>query len=368
MSPCASQWALVITAAVVTYLVLRALDAGHVRRMHRVEDANGNEMLVVDARIGSHVRTLFLVDTAYAGAPVLSTSFLHVQDQCRWGTVERRMRRALELMKHSVRPGDREQSVTAHMLGHAGCRAFTSGCTMRLMGIGETSEAQADMLLCPALTLDGKALPHGDLGADVFVSNPLHGSPHILTMDYLLHRAPCVLMMKEQRIRFHAAAAASRTFEFVSAEMVGGAFRVPMRVGGALMHIVLDTGASAPLSLSPSVAQRVERCGFQGASPGQITQVGVNGERVCSNVFHTDVCVGTTLAFARVAILVNDTAVHGADGYAGMGFLRTMDLWFEQGRVGVRRSGLELKVPSVNHTGFCKGLRPPACLGAVDPP
>ena len=76
------------------------------------------------------------------------------------------------------------------------------------------------------------------------------------------------------------------------------------------------------------------------------------GERVCSDVVHARVRVGG-LDLGDVEVFANASEVEGADGYAGMGLLRALDLWLEPGRLGVRRSGLPPRGSDVTAAGDC---------------
>lgn len=383
--------ALVLGAALGVLLVLleaRRVARGAARRARTarvalVEDERGNEALVVRATL-SGMPTLFLVDTAYAGAPVLSKAFLAVQARARGaarpstGDFYRASVRALERRADGGKGGggkgadqgaddqgaddqSADGAVARMLLATGRCRAFTSGCTMRLMGIGATSEAHADMLLCPALRLDGVASDRDAApaaAADVLVTHPLPQSTHILTIDYLLHRAPCVLCPREGtlalRLTYAEQLAAAPAFEFHAARLLGGAFVVPMHVGGARLDVVLDTGAAAPLSLSPRAVRALRSCR---ATAHKAVQGGVNGERVCSDVVYASVRVGSH-ALGDVQVFANSHDVEGADGYAGMGLLRAFDLWFEPRRVGLRRSGLPPRASAGLTSGSC-GERPP---------
>jgi hypothetical protein len=344
-----------LTLVLVAAVVIACVRGRRTCRLHLVADRGGNEALLLDAHVAGR-RSLFLLDTAYAGAPVLSTSFLAVEGKCVRGSVQGRYATAMELLRNDVSEDDRHAALDVLLRGGR-CRAYTSGCTMRLMGIGETTEAQADMLLCPALSLDGVSTAAAP-SADVFVTNPLRGSPHILTTDYLLHRAPCVLSPKRGTLRFRAAPLDSIGFTFFPARLVGGAFAVTMTVGEVDLSIVVDTGASAPLSVAASAVKRLRVCG-RPDEPQRVTQGGVNGERVCSDVLHAPVRIGT-LDMGRVPVFANSHEVQGADGYAGMGLLRALDLWMEPGRLGLRRSGLEVTAPSVAK-GKCAANALPAC-------
>lgn len=303
------------------------------------DEQHGGEVLLTSATLAGTHPTLFIVDTAYAGSPVLSTSFLQVQDAFRRGTVRQRY--------HAFRrrhPAAGGEEAVDDLLREGRCVSFVSGCTMRLMGIGATSESQADLLLCPPLRFAHEKVvrPASGVGADVFVTHPLPGSVHVLTCDWLLQRAPCMLSLASGRLRLRAPAWATMGFHFQPAFMVGGAFAVLLEVGGVEMRIVVDTGAPAALTLSRSAAARVPRAGS--SSPQRVVQTGVNGETVCSEVILVDSVRFLTMTLARhVEVLASTGEVEGADGYAGLALLRTVDLWLEPARIGMRRNGLRAR-------------------------
>tara|TARA_B110001450_G_scaffold87075_1_gene82928 strand:- start:8316 stop:8996 length:681 start_codon:yes stop_codon:yes gene_type:complete len=223
------------------------------------------------------------------------------------------------------------------------------------MGIGETVENQSDMLLCPSIRIDGER-DVDPVQAEIFVSNPLRGTPHILTMDYLLHRAPCSIYMRHGRLVFYDTNAVG--FTSLPTSMMGGSFVVTMIVGDTPMNIVLDTGASISLSISSTSVEKIKTC-FLDNPAKRIRQRGVNGEDVCSDMLLSDVTIGD-IAFGRVSVLANDTPVQGVDGYAGMGLLRALDLRFEPNKVSIRRSGLSVRAPSGHSVGNC-GRALPTC-------
>lgn len=352
-----------VSIVAIIILVLRRHNA-QTHRFSLVTDTQGNESIVFDASLAGR-SSLFLLDTAYAGAPVVSTSFLAVQDKCTVGSVQERFRTALRLMS-SI---DSNTRVTSVETLSTACRGFTSGCTMRLMGIGETVENQSDMLLCPAVALDGHTRTFDDIDADVLVTNPLMGSPHILTVDYLLHRAPCVIRPREGCVHFRLTIGQEMimrpTFEFHETRMIGGAFAIPVDVGGARLVVVVDTGAATTISISSKAVDRLRTC-ETAASVRRVTQVGVNGERVCSNIVRAPVTIGGH-SLGVLDIMANTSAVQGADGYMGMGVLRAFDLWLEHNRLGTRPSGLEAR-QTVTHTtaGACPGAPLPTCLSTAN--
>jgi hypothetical protein len=355
--------------AALAVIALARRRAGE-HELELARDALGNESLVAWARVAGR-RALVMVDTAYAGPPVLSTSYLALQGRCEsgglpsWPSAGEAHARCTRALRAEVREDDRHAAIAA-LLRDGACRAFTSGCTMRLMGIGTTTEAQADMLLCAGVRLAGgdpnAPAGVGGVDADVFVTHPLHGSVHILTNDFLLHRAPCVVEPRAGRLRFGLPPLAQLrlrpTFELHPAVFVGGAFAVPMDVGGVTLRIVVDTGAAAALSLGRSAADRLATCG-RGATARHATQAGVNGERVCSDVLSARVAIGS-IAFEDVEVFANATEVEGAHGYAGMGLLRAVDLWLEPTAIGFRRSGLAPRRSDATAPGDC-GRPLPQC-------
>lgn len=343
---------LVIFLAVVTRMLRRRTVE---RTLHLISDHDGNESLVLDATIAGR-RTLFMVDTAYAGAPVVSESFSAVQKHCQWGGVSERYKKCMQLVQRTVDRDKRNVAIYNEFLNSYGCRAFTSGCTMRLMGIGETVENQADMLLCPPIVLDGRSEAHDSIRADVLVSNPLPGSVNILTIDYLLHRSPCVILpahrMLMLRVPVSQSALLRPSFQFHDVRIVGGAYSIVFEIGGGTFNMVIDTGAATTISLSSSAIQKMRTCTHDPTKPRSVVQVGVNGERICSDVISTTVRLGK-IDFGVVDVLANTSPVQGSDGYVGMGLLRALDLWFDTTRMGTRRSGLPIRQLSSTRAQQC---------------
>lgn len=315
--------------------------------LHLLDDGSGNEALIIEAVV-AHERVLFLVDTAYAGAPVLSVSYMNCLRKNRrltTGSLRRRFRSTMLALETPMTTLEKHETLNEYV-GRGTCKTFTSGCTMRLMGIGETSENQSDMFLCPPIALDGRPSLRWD--ADVFVTNPLHGSPHILTSDYLLHHGPTLLEPARGRLTLRAAPALGR-FDLFDAHLVGGAFLIPIQVGEAILDVVVDTGASTTLSIGLSATQRI-----QGSSPTQrrVYQSGVNGENICSDVVVASVVLGST-SLGRVEVLFNSSDVESADGYVGIGILRAFDLYLSHETLGLRPNGLPVASLRFTTSGTC---------------
>ena len=173
--------------------------------------------------------------------------------------------------------------------------------------------------------------------ADVFVTNPLPHTVHILTCDYLMHRAPVLLEMRAERLTFRAPAVLSSGFEMHPFQMSGGAFVVSIAVGGSYYRCTVDTGATSTLCLNrsaPGASSLRER------SVGHVRQVGVNGERICSDVILVPIRIGSIEVGEAVPVLLNDANASGVDGYVGMGVLRCFDIWMSSKGLGLRASGL----------------------------
>lgn len=337
-------------------------------QIHLCTDTHGGESLIFEGSL-TGTPDLFMIDTGYAGPPVLSSSYLaSKRPRDTTGTVPMRFARTMSVLRND--PGeDARQRAVRRLLAHPEIRSFTSGCTMRLMGVGATSETQADMILAPALTIGGVAQAGTRWSSDVFVTHPLQGNVHILTCDYLLHRAPCLILAGKPGVPGRLLLAlspsdvsAQRTsFEFHAGFFVGGAFAVRMNVGGSMLRIVVDTGATTTVSLSRAAAIGMARCALPAEGPRRSFQTGVHGERICSDVLTASIRIGS-VEVPDVPVHANDTGVEGADGYMGMGVLRMFDLWLEPQRIGFRFNGLPHRA-SHGASGSC-GTKLPRCAGA----
>ena len=311
-----------------------------------------DECLVLEADLGGDV-VFFQVDTGYAGPPVLSTSYLAVHagrllEASAVSGVRARYRAVLRSLRNLVTDEQRALAVDV-FLARASCRAFTSGCTMRLMGISNTVEQQADMLLCapvafraPTGWMRRLVKPSTQADAEVFVTNPLHGSCHILTTDFLRQAAPVLVRMSgEMELYVPSARAAlySATFHTVPLRLVGGAPVVTIAVGGVEFACTVDTGAPGPISLG---AQAVERLPRRLCRQTQFVsqQSGVNGDTVCSSVIVAPVTVAGGPRFESLPVFVNSAVVEATDGYVGMGLLRAFDLFLTHTTLGLRPSGV----------------------------
>jgi len=345
----------VLAAVVVTFVVLllERDRATHERsvQLFLLDDGTGNESLIVQGRMGGET-LLFLVDTAYAGAPVLSLSYMNCTRRERRLTSSRlgvrtRFHRTMHALSRPMSNYEMHEAAN-HFAATGRCRMYTSGCTMRLMGIGETSETQSDMFLCPPIAWCTNVPSIGGWDADVFVTNQLQGSPHILTSDYLLHRGPVLIEPRRGYMTFNAHQRTS-SFDMFDPVLVGGAFVVPVLLGGVTVHVVVDTGASTTVSISRAVARRLSVCAPQGTT---VHQTGVNGENVCSDVVTTDVTLGSE-RLPGVPVLVNSKDVEGADGYVGIGILRCFDIHLSSRGIGFRRNGLVAGTLAFARPGGC---------------
>lgn len=230
---------------------------------------------------------------------------------------------------------------------------------MKLMGIGSVREQQSDMLLCPSLrfrTTEGMmASPRGRVDADVFVTNPLPQSVHILTCDYLMHMSPAMIDVERGRLLLCMGAVESMSartrMTMLPVRQSGGAFVVPVTLGGEMFNVTVDTGAPGPVSLGVDAAARLRKCVHQGKA---VRQFGVNGENVCSDI------IQTTLDFCGhraddVPVFANSSRVEGTDGYMGMGVLRAFNIFIASDGIGFQVNGLPLRsVSSYEATASAK--------------
>lgn len=309
-------------------------------RMSRISYDNQEVLLLSSKLNGAH--HLFMIDTGYAGPPVLSTSYLFTK-KAYFGGVEKRYYDAMQQMETHVSIDDHTRTVNT-FISRSKCVSYTSGCTMKLMSIGDLREQQAFMFMCDALQFK---TVHGIYRtmrkSDVLVTHTLPGSVHILTCDYLVQLSPCMLCMKKEELCLQMDIA-----EFVREKMSfyhfpfkqnGGAFVVDMFISGIKFWLTVDTGAPGPICLSHEAGNRLNTADVMDVS---IFQQGVNGERVHSQLLSADV-VFANETWTQCQVLHNDKNMHGADGYVGLAFLRAYDLLISTHGIGFRLSGLAPK-------------------------
>jgi len=342
---------------VLGLLYLRRLRSAYSSiRLHLVNNDNVNEVLLVEAYVANRP-ALFMIDSGYAGPPVLSASYLAVTD-VPFGSIDKRYARVVGQMS-SQQTIDEQHAAIDAFIETSGCFAYTSGCTMRLMGIGETQEQQADMLMCPMLELKcshgGFVTPKRSVSnahADVFVTHSLPGSVHILTCDFMLHSAPCLLDFEALTMHLNLSPDRTflhrRTFHMQPLEMSGGSFVVTINIGGVDLRCTVDTGSPGAICIGTESAARLKTCSQQG-KPRAISQQGVNGEKVCSEIITAPVRF-CNQNFNAVPILANNMNVDQVDGYVGLGFLRGFNLLIAPFGIGFSRNQMALQSVDVFNT------------------
>lgn len=355
----------IVSVVVIAGLVVASMmrQRNNTFAMHLASSDPVNESLVLDCKLADR-RMLFMIDTGYAGPPVLSASYL-AQDDDSHGSVNARFKAAMTRLEAGV-DADAQNRAIDVFLKKSRCFSYTSGCTMRLMGIGSTQEQQADMLMCEMLqirALNGSfASPKRDTSeaqADVFVTNTLPTSVHIITSDFLLHSSPALLDMSNGAL--HLNMGANEEYVLRSSMCMhpmvlsGGSFVVTIDVGGSSMRCTVDTGAPGPICLGASAARRIETCS-RGGKEVSLRQSGVNGEQVCSDIIRARVSFCKQV-FEDAPVFVNDTEVDQVDGYVGMGFLRAFNIMITESGIGFSKNGLSMTSFDMyadhSHSGVC---------------
>ena len=310
-----------------------------------------NESLYVDSFFAGQ-NAIFMLDTGYAGPPVLSSSYLALNT---YMLPEMSFQNKILNIKRRLSQGiseDEQFRAINKLLSNDECVAYTSGCTMKLMSIGATMEQQADMLMCNMLKLrntNGFYIApkwKKKSNADVFVTNPLPNSVHILTCDFLMHSTPCMISFQNQTLRMNMSLSetsmAISFFTRLPFEMSGGAFVVPIWVGGVHMRCTVDTGAPGPISLGLNAVQRIKNCKYDSSGRFSLRQTGVNGETICSEIIRADV-VFCDHKFESLPIMINNKDVDQVDGYVGLGFLRGFDILILEDSIGFQRNLLPVR-------------------------
>jgi hypothetical protein len=219
---------------------------------------------------------------------------------------------------------------------------------MRLMSVGSIAETQSDLFLCDALRFGSALPPRRDGRGDVLITNPLHDSVHILTVDYLFTVAPCALRPARGVLQARLPDAARASFATRPLSLVGGSPVVEVVIGEERFVCTLDTGAPGGICLGKEAAGRLMASPSAAllcspSPPLALRQTGVNADdaSLCSVILETRrATVHGVPAPSAVAVLLGETTVHHTDGYVGMGCLRAYDVLLDVDVLGLAPSGL----------------------------
>lgn len=318
-----------------------------------------NIAFVVRARLGTH-DTAFVVDTGFAGPPLLSLPFLCTES----GTRKSASAHHSEGSSLAETKESKQHSALNRFISKNACVSYTAGCSVNLVGIGSSTNVTSDTILAPPILLlaaDGSVVCGKTCAglpmADVVSTTPM-ATTHILTLDWLRQLAPCCLMPSSQKIALaippQSMASLRPSFTSVTREMSGGAFVAHIKVGGVSMRATVDTGAVVFVAIGATAARKVQECSVH--PPKKVNQAGVNGEQICSEV------VSSTVEFAGVEVSVpvymNDTDLGDVDAYIGAAFLVGFDLLVMGDELLARKSGqinTKLLDPSMKRGG-CSGV------------
>lgn len=318
-------------------------------RLHLLDSDGMNEVLIMDTRIENR-SFLFLLDTGYAGPPVLSRSYLSVIDP-NYLPLRSRYRDILQKLE-DVTKEDEHRAINA-FINESNCFPYTSGCTMKLMGIGSTLEQQADMLMCPMLhirnVVGGMNAPKKTTStqADVFVTNSLKHSIHILTCDFLLHHNPCLISTEKQTLTLNMNQLeylmTYKSFYMYDATFSGGSFVVGFQLeDNETLFCTIDTGAPGPICVGRNALRKIKSCHVK--EKKKLTQNGVNGEQICSEIVEVDVHFAG--AKYKTPVFVNDAPTEQVDGYVGLAFLRAFDILITNSNIGFKKNRNHIKTLS----------------------
>lgn len=308
-------------------------------RLLRPSPDDVNEALVVDGRVHG-ARACFLVDTGHAGPMVLSRTYLGCPPPPYFASLQRAY--SLAIAHIDAVDADAKHAGLTRFMRRGACHAYTSGCKMRLMGIGATHDQHSDMLLCAPVAFRSligvsHTTPRRNdaARADVFVTSDLSNHVHILTSDYLHQMTPVVLRPRAEQILFRASWWSTSGFVRQQAAHHGGAWVIGLTVQGRRLNCTLDTGSPAPLCLARDQLPA-------GLTPTKrsIVQQGIHADAICCDLYDGEVECGG-VSFSKVSVFAHDSAeTRSVDGFVGMAFLRAFDMLLLPSSVGLRPNGL----------------------------
>ena len=317
-------------------------------RLNRIQTDGVNELIVIESILNNDP-FLFMLDTGYAGPPVISRSYLSIKLSI--GSLESRYNDAMSKMT-SVTTDDEFKAIN-NFINKSECLPYTSGCTMKLMGIGQIEEHQADLVMCPMLrmrnTMGVFMAPKKSTQAyaDMFVTNSLKNSIHILTCDYLLHHSPAMISFAHDCLELNMSMTrynlAKVGFTMLDAKFSGGSFVVDLFINNNALSFTVDTGSPTGICVGQNAAHKVKTCNINGTQKS-VRQGGINGEVVCSDIVESEV----TFCGSKyiVPIFINNMATDFVDGYIGIGFLRGFDILMTHETIGFSKNNVPIQTYS----------------------
>ena len=182
-------------------------------------------------------------------------------------------------------------------------------------------------------------------------------SPHILTIDYLIHISPVILDFDRKIMKYGLGmidlVPLQLAYTKCTSDFSGGAFAAMVTVGGVPIRCTVDTGASITISVSKSKKENM-KCKSLNKT---LRQTGINGENICSDIYEADVHFCNSTLPGSI-VFVNSNEVEDTDGYIGIGLLKCFNMLIHEDSLFCKRNR---QTPSamkdyenVCHTGMCK--------------
>ena len=252
------------------------------------------------------------IDTAYAGAPVISGPALA---SAVGGTVQERFDAPL---------GPSTSKPLAEFAERNQCTSYTAGCKKKVETAGGVQEERAFLWQCDAIELATKAGYRGmrRLAAEV-VMGSAEAAPHILTIDYLRDVSPCVFwkMQTLEMPRGVRNAWLSTQFQMQPLKLHAGAPVVTVYVQDTPYQLLVDTGAPfACMLFKPPPAGASARKGIQDA----------RGKGVPAASLTKTVRIGRR----SFSVPVLYSSAGGPDGLLGLRILEQLDVYLGTDTIG----------------------------------
>lgn len=343
-------------------------------RVARLWSVGGDDgrSFVVWVRCGGIAEQPWVIDTGFAGPPVLSLPWAaRARKGCRPEECERDYIATSAALARSPPSEASCRQALERFISDGNASAFTAGCTSRLMGIGGSSLSNSDMILAPPLELlspsgvflSGRSCA-GAPNADILSTTRMH-TASLITCDWLRQNGPVLIAPTAGEL--HVGMDGQELMQTMSScelfanELSGGAFVARVAVGGRSFRLTVDTGSALTIALGIEAAAALRSC--ETAAPMHVQQQGVNGERVCSSVVWSKATVaGQTL---DTPVFLNDHDIEQVDGYIGLGILKDFDMLVTKDEVRLRfvkdDPGARARLVDTSRAGWCGSV--PSCAG-----
>lgn len=274
------------------------------------------DSVVLRGRINDYV-TVFLLDTGFGGHLIYNSFAAGIEHgeikkygKVVWENMEPYNMLRLISNGYGVGDGDSKDDYLEKK-----CTVVDDDYSISLVSISEIVDVDTELLMCPVMNLERTNGTFVDSdGGELFIENKIDGSPHIITLDYLLRRLPVILDFEKGELITHALDIPSN-LRFVPSKMVDYVFAIELSVNGRMGYFIMDTGFSGTLCIYKGFEDKFITS--DQTTDSSVEQMGVDTESVCSNIYDDNNLVIADYELRGIPVITSDSENKGSDGIQG---------------------------------------------------